>query len=115
MARPDVYNYELVKQKLAEYINNSDDPQLKEFCLADDVPSYDAINERCKSDDDLRQITKRLLDKQEVFLSRGKNIAPILAMFRLQQPNSHKWVNVNKVQMELDANITQTIKPILDD
>ena len=112
MARPDVYNYELVKQKLAEYINNSDDPQLKEFCLADDVPSYDAINDRSKTDSELLHQIKTLVNKQEVFLSRAQGINPVMAIFRLKQ-SCHGYKD--KTEVALDANITQTIKPILDD
>lgn len=79
------YDYDVVIAKLKQYIDSTDDPQLKEFCLADDIPSHDAINDEMVKNPPLLREVKRLLAKQEVFLTRAKDINPIMAIFRLKQ------------------------------
>ena len=55
---------------------------------------------------------KRLLDKQELFLARAKDINPVMAIFRLKQP---VFGYKDKQDIQLDATVTQTIKPIIQD
>ena len=108
MARPFVYDWAQVKIKLAEYISVTDDPQLKEFCLSSDVPSYDMINQVSHEDDELAQLVKKLLAKQEVFLSRAKGIHPLMAMFRLKQ----KWHGyTDKQEIDVSTRLSYDLPP----
>lgn len=102
MARPFKYDWDKVVKDLKQYINNTDDPQLKEFCLSDEQPSYDHINEVCKENTELNHTVKQLIQKQEVFLSRAKDINPIMAIFRLKQP-----VHGYRDKQEIDHSVEQ--------
>lgn len=101
VGRPYTFNYEDVILKLQNYIDNTADPQLKEFCLDRTMPSYDAINDESKKNKLLLQTVKELTDKQEVYLTRHGSIMDI---FRLKQPihgyrdkQEVEQTNVNKV------------------
>ena len=79
------YDWNKITAELSDYIDTTDDPQLKEFCIPINRPCYDSINDECNKNPSLLQQVKRLIAKQEVFLTRAQGINPVLAIFRLKQ------------------------------
>lgn len=107
-----MYDKQIILERLNKYIESVPDPMIQEFCIDRDNPSRDTIQEWCKTDKDFSVTVKRLLDKQELFLARAKDINPVMAIFRLKQP---VFGYKDKQDVTIDGNITQTIKPILLD
>ena len=107
---PKVFDKQLILDKFYDYIDNTPDPQLKEFCLDRSYPCEDTLYEWAKDKQSgFSEAIKSLVDKQQVYLTRQNTS---MAIFRLKQPQ-HGYKD--KTDIQLDANITQTIKPILDD
>lgn len=90
---PKVFDKELIKQRLVEYIDSIPDPNLPEFCsMLDDNPHRDTLYEWSNDEEvnkiyGFRHLLKRLHEKQESFLIRAKDVNPIMAIFRLKQPS----------------------------
>ena len=87
-----MYDKQIVKDRLVDYYINTPDPSLLEFCLDLDSPTRETLYEWSKDKDidgvyGFSDILKKIHDKQELFLTRAKDINPIMAIFRLKQPS----------------------------
>lgn len=105
-----MFDRELILIKLHEYIDMTDDPQIKEFCLDRSNPCDDTLVEWGKEiDSGFSAAIKRLIAKQEVYLSRQTSV---MAIFRLKQPQ-HGYKD--KTEQDINATFTQIIHPVLLD
>ena len=110
---PKVFDKQAVLNRLNEYIDNHRDPLLREFCIDRNNPCEDTLYEWAKDKNSgFSEAIKRLVNKQECFLVRADGINPVMAIFRLKQPQ-HGYKD--KQDISIDGNITQTIKPVLLD
>ena len=114
---PKIFNKQEVLDRLNSYIDSIPDPMLQEFCIDRDNPTRETINTWINDDKDkysnlFSDAVKRLLAKQEIFLTRAKDINPVMAIFRLKQP---VFGYRDKQDVAIDATVTQTIKPIIQD
>ena len=112
-----MYDKQVIKDRLIDYFNNTPDPNLLEFCSDLNNPHRDTLYEWSNDKDidkiyKFSDILKRIHDKQEMFLIRANGINPVMAIFRLKQPS---FGYKDKQDIAIDANVTQTIKPILLD
>ena len=112
-----MYDKQVIKDRLIDYYINTPDPSLLEFCLDMDNPTRETLYEWSNDKEidkvfGFSDILKKIHDKQELFLSRANGINPVMAIFRLKQPS---FGYKDKQDIQLDANITQTIKPIIQD
>lgn len=106
------YDRDSIISALNDYIDNTDDPMLQEFCSqSSSMPCRDTIYEWAKENKFLSDTLKRLQTKQECFLARAKDINPVMAIFRLKQPQ-HGYTD--KQEVKHDVNSTIVVK-VLDD
>ena len=107
---PKVFDKDLIKQRLIDYIDSVPDPNLPEFCsMYNDNPHRDTLydwsnNEEIEKNYGFRHLLKRLHDKQESFLIRAKDVNPIMAIFRLKQPSFGY-----KDKQEIDTTVTSKV------
>lgn len=104
MARPQKWNPAEIADKLIDYIDKTDDPLIKEFCLLNDIPSstfYQVASDNMR----LLETIKKCTDKQEIYLLRTatRSPNPTFSIFRLKQP-VHGYTD--KQDVKIDANIT---------
>jgi hypothetical protein len=88
MARPVKFKVDDIIEALNRYIDDTEDPLIKEFCLQYGISSVH-FYKLAKSNDELSKTIKRATDKQEVYLVRVATDAvksPTGAIFRLKQP-----------------------------
>ena len=100
---------DLIASRLTDYINDTPDPNLPEFCsMYEDNPHRDTLYEWQKDNATFRHLLKRLHDKQESFLIRAKDVNPIMAIFRLKQPS---FGYKDKTEVDVTMNDITIIPP----
>jgi len=88
MARPVKYKPDDIIEALNRYIDDTEDPLIKEFCLQYGISSsrfYDLT----KDNTALLEAIKRATEKDEIYLLRNaesNKINPTFSIFRLKQP-----------------------------
>jgi hypothetical protein len=94
-------------EQLYKYIDETDDPQLAEFCLPRTMPVESTIYRLAETCSELSEAIKRLVKKQEIYLSRcgNGNMHPTICVFRLKQPQ-HGYTD----KQQIDANVSGTLE-----
>jgi hypothetical protein len=101
---PKIYDKDKIHEQLEQFIEDNEDPTIPGFCCKKDMPCKDTLYEWCKEDSRFSDSIKRLVGKQEAFLIRAKDINPIMAIFRLKQPQ-HGYTD----KQQIDTNVTQRV------
>lgn len=111
MGREKKYDPELLAQQMSDYIDTTDDPQIAEFCLPKDMPCRDTINELSKNNQNLSDMVKRLIQKQEVYLTRcgNGNLHSSMAIFRLKQ-TVHGYRDKTEQDVNLSGGLADELK-----
>lgn len=86
--RPPIYDPEVIADELLEYIENSDDPMIEEFCYLNPY-SKDTVYRLEKKCERLSDAIKKLHAKQMIrtirMAEKGK-MNPTWAIFKMKQP-----------------------------
>ena len=85
--RPRIYNAEDINKALTDYIDNTEQPFIQEFCLNSQI-DYDTLDRYKTESQEISQSIKKLLAKQELYIVKNAStntINPIFSMFRLKQ------------------------------
>ena len=88
MARPRIYDADVIADKLAEYTANTEEPLIQEFCVRENI-SDETLRRLRAENTALDGAIKNAIKKQEVALLRNGStgkINPVFAIFRLKQP-----------------------------
>ena len=88
MARPVIFDADVLAIKLLDYIDKTDQPFIQEFCLNEDV-SRDTVYRLAKDNKALSDSIQKALDKQELYILQNASIGkvnPVFGIFRLKQP-----------------------------
>lgn len=105
--RPRIYDADELADKLMDYINNSDDPMIEEFCYNEHV-NKDTIYRLEKNNERLSDAIKRCHVKQEILTVRGVQngtINPTFGIFKLKQKR-FGWSDKQEVEMSGNLNLT---------
>lgn len=101
MARPVKYDVNDIKNSLDEYIANTDDPMIVDFCVQYGI-SKGHLYELAKNDSALNDTIKMSCDKQERYIvkqTQSGNIPPAFGIFRLKQ-KQFGWTDKTEVVSE---------------
>ena len=106
---PKVFDKQLIRDRLIDYMMSTPDPNLLEFCSDFDNPTRETLYQWSNDAEidktfGFSDILKRMHDKQEMFLIRAKDVNPIMAIFRLKQPSFGY-----KDKQEIDTTVTTKV------
>lgn len=107
--RPIVLDYALIVEQFNKYIQDTDYPIIKEFCVLHGY-SYGYLEELKLRIPEIAETIKRCLSKAEVYLEKNalhNKVNPVFAMFRLKQPcfawTDRQDIHVNEMPTKLTA------------
>jgi hypothetical protein len=120
LARPREHNAEDLAEKLNQFIDETDDPQLAKFCLPRGMPARETLWELGKNCTSLANAITRAKAKCEIYLTGPDcKIHPKIAGIRLatnhnmverQQIDSNVQVqNSDMTQAQIDARIKELL------
>ena len=99
VGRPSIYNAKDLNTDLDEYITNTDDPYIEDFCLNRRV-SPERLYNYAKESDELSNTIKRCHDKQKMRTVKKAEIGEInatFAIFKLKQ-KCYGWTDKQEVE-----------------
>ena len=108
--RPKIDRDDLLDKYLS-YIASKDDPHVEGFCVLADI-SKQTFYDIEKEDKRFSDAKQKADTKSAAFLLDDTKMNVVWKIFRGKQPNIGM---VDKQEVKLDGNITQTIKPIIQD
>jgi hypothetical protein len=102
---PKIYDKDEEFAKLERYIDESDDPRLTKFCTDRGNPCIDTLMEWAKEDIRFSLSIKRAIRKQEDYLLNvTSKYNPILAIFRLKQPQ-HGYTDKQQIDHQVTSRV----------
>ena len=117
MGRPRIYNAEELDKLLNEYIDNTSDPIIEEFCLINHM-SRDTLHRHSQESVSLSDTIKRCHAKQIIRtqrLAESGDINCTFAIFKLKQ-KCYGWSDKQEVEHSGEVKLpTITIKRAKDD
>ena len=97
--RPRIYDADVLAKELLEYIENTEDPMIEEFCIKR-VMTRDTLYRLAKENEELSDTIKYCHLVQEVRTVRGAQngiINPTFAIFKLKQ-KCYGWTDKQEVE-----------------
>ena len=87
MSRPIKFNPDELAEKLNDYVKNTDNPMIQEFCVLNNV-TKDTIYRLCQDNEKLSDSIKACHTKRELYIVRNTeqgNINATFSIFQLKQ------------------------------
>ena len=117
MGRPRIYDAEVLATELNEYIDNTSDPMIEEYCLNTGV-SKDTVYRLEKECQNLSDAIKRCHAKQQIRtvkrVEEGE-MNPTWAIFKMKQP-CYGWTDKQVIESEnINHNLNDDVSELTEE